>query len=375
MGMCAPDIPTALRQAFFARVVAWQRQHGRHDLPWQGTRDPYRVWLSEIMLQQTQVRTVLAYYGRFVQRFPTVHALANASLDEVLALWSGLGYYSRARHLHACAQAVVAQHGGRFPASAEALATLPGIGASTAAAIAAFCFGQRCSILDGNVRRVLSRVLADASDPARASAQKALWAAAQALVPPDATPDDMAAYTQGLMDLGATVCTRSRPRCDACPVAALCAGRASGDPTAWPRRAPRAARRTVSWCLPLYLRADGAWWLQRRPARGIWAGLWAPPVLAAIEALTAWLQDQPGVQADWPAALTHALTHRDLRLQPVVCHLPTRPGSVSAPSAPGVEPDRGVWCSPSEALALGLPAPIRLWFQSLASGSRTSISR
>ncbi|WP_300846535.1 A/G-specific adenine glycosylase [Tepidimonas sp.] len=373
--MCTPEIPTALRRSFFARVVAWQRQHGRHDLPWQGTRDPYRVWLSEIMLQQTQVRTVLAYYGRFLQRFPTVHALADASLDEVLALWSGLGYYSRARHLHACAQAVVAQHGGRFPASAEALATLPGIGASTAAAIAAFCFGERRSILDGNVRRVLSRVLAEAGDPARADTQRALWSAAQALLPTDAAPHDMAAYTQGLMDLGATVCTRSRPRCDACPVAALCAGRASGDPTAWPRQTVRAARRTEAWCLPLYLRADGAWWLQRRPARGIWAGLWAPPVLSAIEGLTAWLRDQPGVQADWPVAFDHALTHRQLRLQPVVCRLPVSSDVLSAPQAPGVQPDQGAWCSPSEALALGLPAPIRVWLESLDSGSRTSSSR
>lgn len=369
------DIPAAVRAAFFARVVAWQRAHGRHDLPWQGTRDPYRVWLSEIMLQQTQVRTVLGYYPRFLQRFPTVQALADASLDEVLALWSGLGYYSRARHLHACARAVVAQHGGRFPASAEALATLPGIGDSTAAAIAAFCFGERRSILDGNVRRVLSRVLADAGDPARAAAHRALWTAAQALVPPDAAPDDMAAYTQGLMDLGATVCTRSRPRCDACPVAALCAGRASGDPTAWPRRAPRAARRTEVWCLPLYQRADGAWWLQRRPPRGIWAGLWVPPVLAAAEGLAAWLRDHPGVQADWPAAFTHALTHRELRLQPVVCRLPGGSGSSTAPSAPGVEPDQGAWCSPSEALSLGLPAPVRVWLQNLASDSRTSSSR
>ena len=369
------DIPAAVRAQFFARVVAWQRAYGRHDLPWQGTRDPYRVWLSEIMLQQTQVRTVLGYYARFLQRFPTVQALADASLDEVLALWSGLGYYSRARHLHACARVVVAQYGGRFPAGAEALATLPGIGASTAAAIAAFCFGERRSILDGNVRRVLSRVLADAGDPARAAAQRGLWAAAQALVPPEAAPDDMAAYTQGLMDLGATVCTRSRPRCDACPVAALCAGRASGDPTAWPRRAPRAARRTEAWCLPLYQRADGAWWLQRRPPRGIWAGLWAPPVLAAAEGLASWLQDHPGVRADWPAAFTHALTHRDLRLQPVVCRLPCGSDASTAPSAPGVEPDQGAWCPPSEALALGLPAPVRVWLQNLASDSRISSSR
>lgn len=367
-------VPDAVRAGFFARVVVWQRVHGRHGLPWQGTRDPYRVWLSEIMLQQTQVRTVLGYYDRFLQRFPDVQALAAASLDEVLALWSGLGYYSRARHLHACAQAVVAVHGGRFPASADALATLPGIGASTAAAIAAFCYGERRSILDGNVRRVLTRVLADGGDPARPAVQQALWVAAQGLVPADAGPADMAAYTQGLMDLGATVCARTRPRCEACPVADLCAGRASGDPTAWPHRAPRPARRAEAWCLPLYVRADGAWWLQRRPARGIWAGLWAPPVLGEEEPLQSWLAANPSWDAEWLPAVSHALTHRDLRLQPVLCRLPGEPAA-QAPIAPGVDAGQGAWWPPSGALALGLPAPVRAWLQNLASDSRTSSSR
>ncbi len=363
---------------FFSAVVAWQRAHGRHGLPWQGTRDPYRVWLSEVMLQQTQVSTVLRYYGRFLARFPDVQTLAAASLDEVLALWSGLGYYSRARHLHACAQAVVARHGGRFPETAQALATLPGIGESTAAAIAAFCFGERRSILDGNVRRVLARWLALDDDLSRPAAQRALWATAQSLIPGDATADAMAAYTQGLMDLGATVCTRTRPRCDACPVATGCGAHAAGEPTAWPRRGRVVQRRTIAWCLPLYVRHDGAWWLQRRPARGIWAGLWAPPVLEDEAPLRAWLAGASGWSAHWMAAFTHALTHRDLRLQPVLCRLPASAADAAAgaaPQAPGVVADQGAWWSPVEALALGLPAPVRSWLQALVSGDAASSSR
>src|SRR5436190_18768646 len=193
--------------SFADRVIAWQRTHGRHTLPWQNTRDPYRVWLSEIMLQQTQVATVLGYYERFLQRFPDVHALAAASIDDVFALWSGLGYYSRARNLHRCAQKVVAEHGGRFPPTSAALAELPGIGRSTAAAIAAFCFGERVAILDGNVKRVLTRVLAFDGDLAEARAERELWTEATALLP----LHDIAAYTQGLMDLGATVCAARAP--------------------------------------------------------------------------------------------------------------------------------------------------------------------
>ena len=210
---------------FAERVVQWQRTHGRAGLPWQITRDPYRVWLSEIMLQQTQVTTVLGYYERFLQRFPTVVALANAPSEDVLAMWSGLGYYARARNLHKCAQAVAAVHGGEFPRSAVQLAELPGIGRSTAAAIAAFCFGERVAILDGNVKRVLTRVLAWERDIAQAASEKALWAIASDLLPvaPAGEPlhAAMATYTQGLMDLGATVCTIRRPACDACPANAM----------------------------------------------------------------------------------------------------------------------------------------------------------
>src|SRR5574343_1317405 len=215
-----------------SRVVIWQQQHGRQDLPWQCTRVPYRVWLSEIMLQQTQVVTVREYYGRFLARFATVQALAEAELDEVLSFWSGLGYYSRARNLHACAQQVVHQHAGAFPATAEQLQTLPGIGRSTAAAIASICFGQRVAILDGNVKRVLTRLLGYGADLAQGANERELWALADLLLPQYAA--DMPAYTQSLMDVGATLCQPRKAQCEACPVQKQCAAHAQGQPLAYP---------------------------------------------------------------------------------------------------------------------------------------------
>ncbi len=203
-----------------ADVVQWQASHGRNHLPWQQTRDPYRVWLSEIMLQQTQVATVLGYYERFLQQFPDVASLAAAPEDDVMALWSGLGYYSRARNLHRCAQAVVAEHGGAFPRTAAVLATLPGIGRSTAAAIASFCFGERAAILDANVKRVLTRVLAYGEDLSSSRHEKALWVLAEDLLPAQDLHNTMPRYTQGLMDLGATVCLPRNPSCLVCPFAA-----------------------------------------------------------------------------------------------------------------------------------------------------------
>jgi A/G-specific adenine glycosylase len=210
---------------FASVVIRWQRDHGRHDLPWQQTREPYPVWLSEIMLQQTQVGTVKAYYARFLERFPDMDALAAADLDEVLSVWSGLGYYSRARNLHRCAQAVRDRFGGKWPRSPDVLETLPGIGRSTAAAIAAFCFGERVAILDGNVRRVLSRVLGFDSDLSKMANQRALWVLAEQLLPVDHLRQTMPAYTQGLMDIGATVCRARGPDCGACPAASVCAAR------------------------------------------------------------------------------------------------------------------------------------------------------
>ena len=334
------------RTAFAAAVVRWQKQHGRHGLPWQGTRDPYRVWLSEVMLQQTQVGTVLAYYARFLERFPSVQTLAAAPLDEVLAQWSGLGYYSRARNLHRCAQVVVAEHGGHFPANAAALAELPGIGRSTAAAIAAFCFGERVAILDGNVKRVLSRALGFGGDLAKAAELEALWQQAEALLP----AREVDVYTQGLMDLGATLCTLRKPDCTRCPRAVRCVAQASGTPEAWPvktRKLKRGARENAL----LLLQRGPEVWLHQRPATGVWAGLWTPPLFESSTALEETTVRWPG-QGAWLPTLQHTLTHFDWTLHPLHWHWPTR----SKATVPLAE---GRWITLPDARALGLPAPVR----------------
>jgi A/G-specific adenine glycosylase len=341
------------RASLATRVVRWQRSHGRHGLPWQGTRDPYRVWLSEVMLQQTQVVTVLDYYARFLQRFPTVADLAAAPLDDVLALWSGLGYYSRARNLHRCAQAVVAEHGGAFPASSQALQQLPGIGRSTAAAIAAFCFGERVAILDGNVKRVLGRALGFDGDLALAREQERLWTLAQDLLP----ARDVDVYTQGLMDLGATVCSLRQPACDRCPLTDDCVARAQGEPTRYPVKTRRVKRGQRENAL-LWLTHRQRLWLVQRPAKGVWAGLWTLPLFEGVSALEAHSAKWPG-QGEWLPTFEHALTHLDWTLHP----LRWQWGDGAAP-APGVlvdpgEGGAGRWCTLEEALALGLPAPVR----------------
>jgi A/G-specific adenine glycosylase len=327
--------------------VAWQRAHGRHDLPWQRTRDPYRVWLSEIMLQQTQVATVLAYYARFLERFPDVQALAAAPLDDVLAAWSGLGYYSRARNLHRCAQAVMSAHGGAFPATSAILETLPGIGRSTAAAIAAFCFGERAAILDGNVKRVLARVLGFDADLASTASQRALWAHAEALLP----QRDIEAYTQGLMDLGATVCTARRPACTACPLSTDCMAHAAGAPQRYPVKSRRLSRGRRENAL-LWLGHGDAVWLTQRPATGVWAGLWSLPEFPALPDVEALTRRWPG-RTSTLATIEHALTHFDWVLHPVRHDLRRRTRDVET-ALPG-----GAWVTRRDALALALPAPIR----------------
>lgn len=336
--------------SFASRVVRWQRRHGRHDLPWQQSRDPYRVWLSEVMLQQTQVSTVLGYYQRFLDRFPDVAALAAAPLDDVLALWSGLGYYSRARMLHRCALQVVVEHGGRFPPSAAALATLPGIGRSTAAAIAAFCFGERAAILDGNVKRVLTRHLGFGDDLAVAASQRQLWALVESLLP----DSDVDRYTQGLMDLGATLCLARTPRCDECPVAATCRARAEGQPQRYPVKLRRLKRGSRSNAL-LWLQAGDAVWLVQRPGRGVWASLWSLPEFESIDVVQALTATWPGSGQAEPEVM-HALTHFDWRLQPWRHRLPE--GTDLAVVAPHLAPG-GRWLPLPAARALGLPAPVR----------------
>jgi len=326
-------------------VVRWQASHGRSSLPWQNTRDPYRVWLSEIMLQQTQVATVLGYYDRFLARFPDVRALAAAPQDEVLGLWSGLGYYSRARNLHRCAQDVMALHGGEFPRSAERLQTLPGIGRSTAAAIASFCFGERVAILDGNVKRVLARVLGFGDDLASTANERRLWEQAQALVPDRG--EDMPAYTQGMMDLGATVCLARNPSCLLCPVRALCVAQREGSPERYPVKTRKLKRTAQSLWLLQARRGDGAVWLEKRPQTGVWAGLYCLPAFESIDALEAALPARVQARAGEP--FVHVLTHKDLHLHPVVAQL-----DGAAPTA-----DEGGWFGADAWPALGLPAPVR----------------
>ena len=350
--MSGPEPAGAKSAAFSARLIDWQRTHGRHTLPWQNTRDPYRVWLSEIMLQQTQVATVLGYYERFLQRFPDVAALAAASLDDVYALWSGLGYYRRARNLHACAKAVVAQHGGRFPGSSTELATLPGIGRSTAAAIAAFCFGERVAILDGNVKRVLTRVLAFDGDLAEAKQERILWAKASELLP----ERDIERYTQGVMDLGATLCSARSPTCLLCPVREDCAAARAGEQQRYPvktRKLKRGTREHV-W---LWLSWRGELWLEQRPATGVWAGLWSLPEFDSAGGFEAASAAWPGQGESLPS-FTHVLTHLDWRLHPIRWTLPERLGAARRAQIESAWPT-GRWFGLDEALAAGLPSPLR----------------
>jgi len=333
---------------FAARVVDWQARHGRHGLPWQRTRDAYRIWLSEIMLQQTQVTTVLPYYARFVGSFPDVAALAAAPLDQVLAHWSGLGYYRRAHHLHATAVAVMARHGGRFPADAATLETLPGIGRSTAAAIAAFASGERGAILDGNVKRVLARHAGVEGYPGDPRVAAVLWEEAQRRVP----HEGIERYTQGMMDLGATVCLRTRPRCDMCPVAGDCVARTTHRIEALPSPRPRKAlpERAVR---VLLLERGGAILFEKRPPVGVWGGLWSLPELSVDADVAACVRaryDCTIVEIGDLPPLRHGFTHFGLTLHPR--HL-----RVSG-DAHAAEPGH-VWLSRDDALGAALPAPIK----------------
>ncbi len=345
---------------FAQELVQWQKSHGRNSLPWQHTRDPYRVWLSEIMLQQTQVATVLAYYARFLEKFPTVADLAAAHTDEVLGLWSGLGYYSRARNLHSCAQQVVALHGGNFPGTAEALQTLPGIGPSTAAAIASFCFSERVAILDGNVKRVLTRLLAFDGDLSQAKNEKQLKDIANALLPSTDLNDSMPRYTQGIMDLGATLCTPRKPACLLCPVHGMCKGFASGEPEKYPVKTKKLKRSAQALSLLWAQRPDGSVWLERRPVSGIWGGLYCLPVFEHEEALRAFIPQQLRERTESLPGFKHVLTHKDLHIKPVIVGFSARQQMPALPSAG--EEDKGAtgaWFSPSEWPVLGLPAPVR----------------
>jgi A/G-specific adenine glycosylase len=342
-------------RSFAARLIAWQKRHGRHGLPWQGTRDPYRVWLSEIMLQQTQVATVLPYYERFLAAFPDVRALAAAPLDRVLEHWGGLGYYRRAHHLHAAAKAIVANHGGAYPRDPETISTLPGVGRSTAAAIAAFAFGARAAILEGNVKRVLARHRGIAGWPGTPKVEAKLWRTAEALLP----RTNIETYTQALMDLGATVCTRSSPRCDVCPVARDCVARLEGRIGKLPSPRPRQAlpQRAVR---VLVLERAGTILLEKRPPTGIWGGLWSLPEVPVDADVVSHCLTQWGARVAAGAELApieHGFSHYRLTLLPQRIAVRSWPPRAEAPGR--------VWLTREDALAAALPAPIRVLLRSL----------
>lgn len=352
--------PRALATAFAPALIAWQVKYGRHGLPWQNTRDAYAVWLSEIMLQQTQVSAVIPYYRRFRERFADVTALAAADEDEVLALWSGLGYYSRARNLHRAARQVVDIHGGFFPDTQEALTALPGIGRSTAAAILVFAFGKRSAILDGNVKRVLARVRGIAGYPGEGAVAARLWEQAELLLP----KTGLRAYTQGLMDLGATVCTRRNPHCSECPVKTLClahqAGRTAELPTPKPRKAlPQ--RRTMM----LVLQRAGEVLLEKRPSSGIWGGLWCFPEADADADAVAVCAQRYGARVELREALpviAHGFTHYRLDILP-------QPAVVKAWPHRAAEPGL-LWLSFEDANAAAIPTPVRGILEQLAGRPR-----
>jgi A/G-specific adenine glycosylase len=338
-----------LQASFSDALLEWHAQHGRTGLPWQNTREPYRVWLSEIMLQQTQVSTVIDYYARFLERFPTVIELAGAPQDDVLALWAGLGYYSRARNLHACAQAVVRLHGGQFPNHSDVLQTLPGIGPSTAAAVASFCFSERVAILDGNVKRVLTRVLGFAQDLASAKNEKALLQLATDMLPTERLSTAMPRYTQAIMDLGATICTPRQPACSSCPMAERCVAKAQRSVDAYPVKTKKLKRSSQSLWLLWAKRTDEAVLLQKRPVPGVWAGLHCLPLFESLEALEQALRpkDRAALRALQP--FVHVLTHKDLHLHVLV--LEDISASTSTLEA------LGEWVA--DWRTVGLPAPMK----------------
>lgn len=349
---------------FAERLLAWHAEHGRHDLPWQHPRSAYRVWLAEIMLQQTQVGTVIPYFQRFVQALPTLPALAAADLDRVTALWSGLGYYNRARNLHRCAQRCMQEHGQTLPADFASLSALPGIGRSTAGAILAQAFGQRYPILDGNVRRVLCRWRGVTAWPGLHAVQARLWELAESLLPHTGLAD----YTQAQMDLGATVCTRSNPRCERCPLQTDCVACAKGMQARLPVARARPPRPERSVCM-LLLRDDAhRLLLQKRPPTGIWPGLWSLPEAAtpkAAELLARRLAHLPTPLSPLGEPLRHGFTHFRLRITALTCI------GVQAHAFVGDNPDLA-WIEPDASDALGMPAPVRRLIERMSASVETA---
>lgn len=337
-------------------VLDWFDLHGRHDLPWQQDVTPYRVWVSEIMLQQTQVGTVIPYFQRFVHRFPDVISLAAAAIDDVLHLWTGLGYYARARNLHQTARLVMTHHAGLFPNTLEALEALPGIGRSTAGAILSLSMEQRGVILDGNVKRVLCRYYAINEWPGTTAAQKQLWQLADACTPTARN----AAYTQAMMDLGATVCTRSKPLCMHCPVASGCQALAQGLTGQLPAGKPRKSLPVREVIMPIWQDSSGRVLLQQRAASGIWGGLWSLPEVADEQELYAWLERfQARLCSELPS-LRHTFSHFHLNIRPVL---------VAGELTAQINDSAGMlWYAAGTATEkVGLPAPVKRLLDQLSA--------
>ncbi|MDN3525363.1 A/G-specific adenine glycosylase [Halomonas sabkhae] len=335
-------------ETFQRRLLEWFDVHGRHDLPWQQQRTPYRVWVSEIMLQQTQVTTVIPYFERFIERFPDVAALAGAEQDEVLHLWTGLGYYARGRNLHKAARVVMDEHDGEFPVhSLDAMAGLPGIGRSTAGAIIAQSTGRRAVILDGNVKRVLTRLHGVEGWPGRPAVERRLWALAEHYTPHQRVVD----FTQAMMDLGATLCRRGQPECGRCPFEADCVANARGEQKRFPESKPRKASPTRQTLMLLLQDEQGRVLLQQRPSSGLWGGLWSLPQFDDMTSLQAWL-DQHASTAElataW-ATFTHVFSHFRLEITPQPARV-TRLDSVA---------EGWHWYDPAEPASIGLAAPVK----------------
>ncbi|MGI9258921.1 MAG: A/G-specific adenine glycosylase [Gammaproteobacteria bacterium] len=336
--------------AFAREVLDWYDVNGRHDLPWQRAATPYSIWVSEIMLQQTQVATVIPYFERFLESFPDVISLALADRDEVLAHWSGLGYYARARNLHGAAVTIAARYDGEFPQSLDELTALPGIGRSTAGAILSLSFGKCAVILDGNVKRVLTRYFAIAGWPGRTAVARELWKLAEELTPQERVGD----YTQAIMDLGATLCKRGDPDCERCPVRESCAARIAGNQRDYPQSKPRATRRQRSIAVLLVRDSERRILLERRPDSGIWGGLYSLPELADASEAAIWCEDRLGAGVSSGQSLEpidHSFTHFDLRMEPLMLELDGAVESV-------MDSADWLWYKPQEPLDVGVAAPI-----------------
>ena len=348
--------------SFSRQLLAWFAVHGRHDLPWQHEPTPYRVWISEIMLQQTQVGTVIPYYDRFMTRFPTLTSLADAALDEVLHHWSGLGYYARARNLHRAAQRVRDEHGGKFPADFDSLLALPGIGRSTAGAVLALSSGARFAILDGNVKRVLARYHAMPGWPGQVGVARELWSLAEQHTP----RSGVAEYTQAIMDLGATLCRRSRPACEDCPVQSGCQARQQGRVADFPGRRPARSIPVKATCMLMVCDASGQVLLEQRPPTGIWGGLWSFPEIGVDDDPLAWCSQQTlraPVEVVAHPQVRHTFSHFHLDISPLELRF-ARPQTV-------VMEGTRCWYNPCAPEALGLAAPVARLLDVLATQRRT----